>query len=152
MIKKIFNILAISTLVVVGMVATASAQEPTRTKDVKIDFDFYAGKKLMPAGEYIVKLLPNTTTHKLILVQQVDGKKQSIVTSVPNQNKANFKPGVLVFNKYGSKYFLSGVQLGSESVLHTTVKTRTEREVAKGIAKNEAARKLEEVVIAGSLQ
>ncbi len=152
MIKKIFNILAISTLVVVGMVATASAQEPTRTKDVKIDFDFYAGKKLMPAGEYIVKLLPNTTTHKLILVQQVDGKKQSIVTSVPNQNKANFKPGVLVFNKYGSKYFLSGVQLGSVDVLHTTIKTRTEREVAKGIAKNERASKTEEVVIAGSLQ
>jgi hypothetical protein len=136
MIKKVYQTLAVASLIVISLVAGASAQDPNRTKVVKIDFDFYAGNKQMPAGAYVVKLLENGNTQKLILIQQQDGNSQAIVASVPNRNRADYKPGVILFNKYGSQYFLSGVQLGDSTVLHTAIKTRAEREILKVIAQN----------------
>lgn len=134
MIKKAYKILALASLILISLVAGASAQEPSRTKQVRIDFDFYTGKKLMPAGDYTVSLLQNGTTQKLILVQQKDGDSQAIITSVPNRNKAAYQPGSIIFNRYGNKYFLAGVQLGDSSVLHTAIKTQAEREILKEIA------------------
>jgi hypothetical protein len=150
MIKRVYKILAITTLILVGMVVGASAQEPVRTKSIRIDFDFYAGRKLMPAGEYIVSLLQNGNTQKLIQIQQQDGKSQAIVTSVPNRNKADLKPGAILFNKYGSQYFLAGVQLGDSNILHTAIKTRAERDILRELVRNDSVKKTGEVVRAGT--
>jgi hypothetical protein len=148
MIKKVYQTLAVASLIAISLVAGASAQDPKRTKAVRIDFDFYAGKKLMPAGDYVVKLLENGSTQKLILIQQQDGNSQAIMASVPNQNRADYQPGVILFNKYGSKYFLAGVQLGDATMLHTALKTRAEREILKGLAQNGSFAR--EVVKAGT--
>jgi hypothetical protein len=150
MIKKVYKILAITTLILIGMVVGASAQEPTRTKNVRIDFDFYAGKKLMPAGNYIVSLMQNGNTQKLILVQQQNGNSQAIIASVPNRNKGDLKPGAILFNRYGSQYFLAGVQLGDSNTLHTAIKTRAERSILREIAKNGSINNNGEVVRAGT--
>ena len=151
MIKRISKILAVATFVLTGLIATASAQEGSIRK-VKVDFDFYAGNKLMPAGEYTVKLMSNNQTQKLIMVQQVDGDAHAMLISNPNANHANLESGSVVFNKYGDEYFFSGVQLGKTQLLHTAVKTRNEREVSKRIAKNSAKDKSEKVVTQSSGQ
>jgi hypothetical protein len=150
MIKKVYKILAITTAILICIVVGASAQEATRTKQVKIDFDFYAGKKLMPAGDYIVSLLQNGQTQRLILIQQQDGDSQAIIASVPNLNKADLKPGAILFNKYGSQYFLAGVQLGDSNTLHTAIKTRAERMILREIAENGSIKNTGEVVRAGT--
>jgi hypothetical protein len=150
MIKKVYKILAITTAILICIVVGASAQEATRTKQVKIDFDFYAGKKLMPAGDYIVSLLQNGNTQRLILIQRQDGNSQAIIASVPNRNKADLKPGAILFNKYGSHYFLAGVQLGDSNILHTAIKTRAEREILREIAENGSIKNTGEVVRAGT--
>lgn len=152
MIKKMLNILGVSVLVLTGLMATASAQDTSSTKTVKIDFDFYAGKKLMPAGEYRISLRSNTSTHKMILIKQVNGDEQAILASVPYPNKTNYEPGSLVFNRYGEQYFFSAVQLGNGNALHTILKTRAEREIGKKIAKNSNNDKQEEVVTISSVQ
>jgi hypothetical protein len=149
--KKIFNMLAVSMLVLVGLAATASAQDGA-TKRVQIDFDFYAGKKLMPAGEYVIKLKQNTGTHKYILVKQVKGDGLAIVPSVPSSTRDYLETGSVRFNKYGDQYFLSGVQMSKDRVLHTTLKSRTEREVLRKIAGNERGNKPEKVTTQSSIQ
>ncbi|MBO0719398.1 MAG: hypothetical protein J2P41_01140 [Blastocatellia bacterium] len=136
MVKKSYKIMAAVSVILISLVASVSAQNPTRTKEVRIDFDFYAGNKLMPAGNYVVRLLENGSTQKSILVQQQDGNSQAIITSVPNRNKADYQPGVILFHKYGTRYFLAGVQLGDAAILHTAIKSRAEREILKGLAKN----------------
>ncbi len=151
MIKKIFRILAVSTLVLTGLIATASAQEASMRK-VKIDFDFYAGKTLMPAGEYVVKLKSNTGSHKFILIQQVGGDARATLPSTPNQNRKELENGSITFNKYDNEYFLSGVTLGDEGVIHTVVKTRAEREVSKRLATNNADGKPEKAMTQSSEQ
>jgi len=146
MIKRVYKILAITALILIGMVVGASAQEATRTRNVRIDFDFYAGKKLMPAGDYVVSLLQNSNMQKLILIQQQNGHSRAIVASVPNQNKDDWKAGTILFNKYGSQYFLAGVQLGDSNILHTAIKTRSEREILRETAKNGSIKNTGEVV------
>ena len=142
--------MALLSLILISLVASADAQEPRRTKQVRIDFDFYTGNKLMPAGDYIVTLLENGNTQKLILVQQVDGNSQAIIATVPNRNKADYEPGSIIFNRYGPQFFLAGVQLGDSTILHTAIKTRAERDIMIGMASNGSVKNTATVVRKGT--
>ncbi len=152
MIRKMLRILAVSTLVLTGLIASASAQDIVGTKRVKIDFDFYAGKKLMPAGEYVIRLMPNTFSTKLILVQQVDGDKQAIIQSVLKHNSGNYKAGTILFNKYGDQHFLAAVQLGNADALHSALKTRAERQAIKDLANENSEGKPAKAVTESSVR
>ena len=147
-----FRMLAVSTLVLAGMVTVASAQQTTQFEKVKIGFDFYAGSKLMPAGDYIVKLGPADQSHKIVQIQQIKGNETAILMTVPNTNKRNLKPGAVSFNKYGNQYYLAGVQLGDVSTFHTVIKSKSEKRVLKGIAKSNDNARPETVTTSGSGQ
>src|SRR5262245_6516548 len=121
MVKKSVQMLAVSALVLCALTAGASAQSALMTKKVSVDFDFYAGKKLMPAGEYEFKLTPNHS-HRLVQVINTKTGALSIVASMPNQNTKNAKPGEIKFNKYGDRYYLSRIQLGDETMIHDIIK------------------------------
>jgi len=136
MFKRSVQLLAVSALVLCAVTASASAQSSVVSKNVKVDFDFYAGKKLMPAGEYEFKLSPNHQTHKLVHVRQVGGKANAIVASVPNLNTKGAKPGEIVFNKYGDRYYLARVQIGDSGYVHNVVKTKSERKLLRAVAVN----------------
>ena len=133
--KKILNILAVLTFIAVGLTATASAQRSPVSTKTKIDFDFYVGNKLLPAGEYRIRLLPaSSESHKLIVLHKVDGDESAIIPSVPENNKGGLKSGSVKFNKVGDAYFLSGVQLGDESLFQAAIKGRTEKAATTRIA------------------
>src|SRR5689334_18894565 len=129
--KKLFQVLAISALVLTGLVASASAQSVATSTKIKVDFDFNVGNQQLPAGEYRIKTLNDPQPQKLFLVQRLDGKGQAIVSSIPNQNRGKVQPGAVTFNKYGDQYFLGGVQLGDGSVNNEVTKSRTERNLLR---------------------
>lgn len=136
MFKRSFQVLAVSAFVVCALTAGASAQSLLVAKKVKVDFDFYAGKKLMPAGEYEFKLTPNHQTHNLVHVRRIDGDANAIVTSVHASNKRNLKPGSVVFNKYGDQYYLARVQFGDSDYVHNVIKSKSERRLLRAVAAN----------------
>jgi len=129
--KKLFQVLAISALVLTGLVASASAQSVATSTKIKVDFDFNVGNEQLPAGEYRIKTLNDPQPQKLLLVQRLDGKGQAIVSSIPNQNRGKAEPGAVTFNKYGDQYFLAGVQLGDGSVNNEMTKSRAERNLLR---------------------
>ncbi len=129
--KRLFQVLAISALVLTGLVASASAQTVATSTKVKIDFGFTAGKQEFPAGEYRIKTYDGTQSHALLLVQRLDGKEQGIVATLPNQNSGKYGLGDVSFNKYGDKYFLANVQIGDGSVTHRILKSRSERNIQR---------------------
>src|SRR5262245_36717693 len=112
MFKRSYQILAVSALVLCALTVGASAQSRVVANKVKVDFDFYADKKLMPAGEYEFMLSPNHLSYKLVHVRQINGDANAIVTSVPGSNLKGLKPGAIVFNKYGDQYYLARVKFG----------------------------------------
>ncbi|MDQ3009478.1 MAG: hypothetical protein M3X11_02060 [Acidobacteriota bacterium] len=125
--KRLFQVLAISALVLTGLVASASAQTVATSTKVKIDFDFTAGKQQFPAGKYRIKTYNDTQSQTLLLVQRLDGKEQGIVATLPNRNRGKLGLGDVSFNKYGDKYFLANVQVGDGSLTHHILKSRSER-------------------------
>ncbi|HKQ75572.1 MAG TPA: hypothetical protein VJ810_17880 [Blastocatellia bacterium] len=136
MFKRSFQVLAVSALVLYALTAGASAQSLVAAKKVKVDFDFYAGKKLMPAGEYEFTLTPNHQTHKLVHIRRTDGDANAIVTSVPGSNLKGLQPGAIVFNKYGDQYYLARVTLGDSGYVHNVVKSKGERKLLRAVAAN----------------
>jgi len=136
MLKKSFQVLAVSALVLCALTVGASAQSIDVAKKVKVDFDFYAGKKLMPAGEYEFKLTPNHQTQKLVHVRQIDGDAVAIVTSMPGSNSKSLKPGSIVFNKYGDQYYLARLQFGDPAYVHNVIKSKSERKLLRAVAAN----------------
>ncbi len=133
MFKKSVQVLAVSAFVLCALSAGASAQSLVLAKKVKVDFEFYAGKKLMPAGEYEFNLTPNHQTHKLVQIRRLDGDANAVVPSVPSSGFSNLKPGAIVFNKYGDQYYLAGVKFGDSGV-HKMIKSKSERKLLRAVA------------------
>jgi hypothetical protein len=148
MFKKSMKMLAVSALALCALTAGASAQSVLMTKKVSVDFDFYAGKKLMPAGEYEFKLIPNHS-HRLVQVRNTKTGAFSTIASVPNQNTRNAKPGEIKFNKYGDRYYLSRIQLGDSGVVHDVIKSKSERKLMRGLAVNTSD---DQIVVGGAGQ
>jgi hypothetical protein len=134
MFKRSFQILTASALVLCALTAGASAQSLVVAKKVKIDFDFYAGKKLMPAGEYEFRLTPNHQTHKLVYVRRLGGDANAIVASMPTANVKSLKPGSIVFNRYGDQYYLARVRFGDSDYIHSVIKSKRERRLLRDIS------------------
>lgn len=129
--KGIFKGLAVAMMLTAVLLPTAAAQEPPKTRVIKIDFEFHAGKTVMPAGQYEFQLVSGNGPHKLVRVREINSEKQVLLTTVPNRNAQNLDNGSVGFNKYGDQYFLSGVQLGDSNYFHTVLKTGQERDIAK---------------------
>ncbi|MGE0128791.1 MAG: hypothetical protein AB7U82_11990 [Blastocatellales bacterium] len=136
MLKRSFQMLAVSVIALCALTASASAQAVAISERVKVDFDFYAGKKLMPAGEYEFKLAPNHQTHRLVQIRQIGGDAFATIPSVQNMNRKNVESGAIVFNKYGDQHYLARVQLGDSTYIHDVIKSKSERKLLKTIVAN----------------
>jgi hypothetical protein len=127
--KKLYSTFAMLSIMV--MLAVVSIQAQSRGKlEVNVPFEFQIGSQTLPAGAYSVKRL----TQNSILVQSADGQKSAIaqtlgtVQAKTNRTAAREK---LVFNKYGSQYFLSQVWMVRGSDGRALNQTDAEREAAK---------------------
>ncbi len=98
------NLLRLS-LVPVLAVTAAFAQNVT-LMEANIPFDFTVGQKTLPAGRYTVDrgLVPTA-----VVIRSEDSKKAVIVIVQAAYSNAWHDTGSLVFDRYGSSYFLSQI-------------------------------------------
>ena len=90
---------------------SVQAQTPSRV-EVKIPFDFAAGKTLFKSGTYSIKRVSDST----LAIRSIDGKTTNLVSAPLTIGSRNSKAGErLVFNQYGTEYFLSQVWLSVDS-------------------------------------
>jgi hypothetical protein len=121
------------TLVMAGVVAltamaftrVAQAQEPMV---VNVPFDFVAGDKTLPAGEYAIKTVGSART--LVLTDS-----KAAVSAVVNTNPAVLSEpqsqSKLVFNRYGDRYFLAQVWTAGYASGRQLIKSDGEKEMAQ---------------------
>ncbi len=108
----------------------AFAQTPTYKAD--IPFQFLAGDRSMPAGEYRVVVVPWTNRIEMYAPDGV------ATLFFPGWTAGGTNhPGTLTFARYGSRVFLRSVEVGGRNV-HLP-KTRSEREIGQGRASIELA-------------
>jgi hypothetical protein len=98
--------LAALSLAALALAAPASAQTAMRAN---IPFAFVAGDQLLPAGAYNFVIDPGFSLCRIDSVS--DGSMHPIrfVPGASRRQGANADAGVVQFQKYGDRYFLSGV-------------------------------------------
>ena len=99
--KTSFKLLMTLSVMVLLLASSAFAQTPERIY-VKVPFEFTAGGKTLPAGEYTIRqILPSR-----LLIQSRDNHQAVIAMTQDVQAKAEPKQAQLLFARYGDQYFL----------------------------------------------
>ena len=120
---------ALGTLI---LLAAASAYGQAVNGDaVKpvIPFKFQVGQTVLPAGQYQVTM--DGLNHELSLACLTCKGRVSIATSGGGSDDKARSEGVLVFNRYGDRYFLSEVRLPYQAQGRAVPESRIEHELAR---------------------
>lgn len=116
--KATFAILATLSLAITSVVA--QSQPPMK---VSVPFNFVAGAKTLPAGEYQVQ----TDGSGVVWIRSADYKTTLNLSANSAENAQMNGVAALNFNRYGDRYFLSEIWMGS-NIGRQLPKTRAERE------------------------
>ena len=109
--NQILKTTAILGLFFMLAMTSVQAQTPSRV-EVKIPFDFAAGKTMFKAGTYSIKRVSDN----MLAIRTIDGKTTKLVDAPLSIGSRDSKAGErLVFNQYGTQYFLSQVWLSVDS-------------------------------------
>jgi len=132
--KQAYTLIAM--IVLVGSMAVAAeAQTGSRTQLVaNIPFEFSAGNKTMPAGEYIVRQVNPSSDRAVLQLRSKDGKSSAMVLmdSVIDRAKSD-EMASLIFNRYGNLYFFAEAWMPGNDGL-AAAKTATEKSAGKELA------------------
>jgi hypothetical protein len=95
------------TLVTTALAVSVSAYgQSGRPIEFKIPFDFKAGKMQFPAGSYEVIA---SAANPVVLIRSTTGAARLMLFTNAVQGRRTQENNVLVFNRYGDRYFLSRV-------------------------------------------
>jgi hypothetical protein len=104
-------------LAISGLVLLLAVPLPAQTIRLRanIPFEFVAGTRTMPAGDYAVD---TTAAQNVVRVRNENTHDTSLVlsNSANEQRLASNPEAKLVFHRYGDQYFLSKVWDGYEAV------------------------------------
>jgi len=131
MYKQVYRALAVMSLC--GVLAAPIVQAQSDPLVANIPFEFNVGKAVLPSGEYGIKLVNPTT----LMIESKKGHQAAFTTTIGVSSPKREDIGKLVFNRYGTQYFLSKVWRWGETVGRELSKSRTEIEVAKKTFKPE---------------
>jgi len=130
------------------LLVAGSAVAQTVHVRANIPFNFAVGNKTLPAGTYDVGTIDGRD-NKMLLLQGREGNSSMIVGSNAAENVKPADKTKLVFNQYGSRYFLSEIWVNGATRGRQLPKTSREKELAKDFAQDLTQRRVE---IVASLQ
>jgi len=114
-----------ATLGLLALLATASAFGQQHRGTFDIPFEFSAGGKSMPAGQYEVTQATGLGSMELTCSACKAGVLS--VTHAVGSYDTSISESRLVFNRYGDRYFLSSVSWPGSGVASTLPKSKIER-------------------------
>lgn len=103
-VRKVSGLVLATAIVAVGAAAPARADERVIAK---VPFAFVAGESLLPAGEYIVKVVSEDLT--VWEVTSVDGHQLAMINTIAASSSGRPEAPELVFDKFDNQYFLARV-------------------------------------------
>jgi hypothetical protein len=132
------QVISVAAALVLSIVAAAQCgAQSVGVVQVNIPFDFQAGNRTLPAGEYRIERL-SAEMEGIQLIRQSDGKAATLVTTLPSESKDKTASARLVFYRYGSEYFLAEIWTDGTHGRHLHQSAR-EREMASTLRSTEVA-------------
>ena len=129
--RQVFSLISLLSLLLVA----GSAIAQTVHVRANIPFNFAVGNKTFPAGTYDVGTIDHRDG-KTLLLQARNGNASMMVGSNATESLAPANKTKLVFNQYGSRYFLSQIWVNGETRGRQLPKTSREKEMARDLAQN----------------
>ena len=127
MTKKILDILAGLILLFAVAAPLQAGSILNHEMTVTIGFEFAAGDKLLPAGDYTVQLNPERGT----VVLRGEGQKPLMLLTARKESRSAPQRGKLVFQRYGTSFFLAEVWNQDNSTGQTLAPSAREKEMAR---------------------
>jgi hypothetical protein len=129
------RIKAIALFTAASTLAVANALAQDYAVKANIPFDFAVHSKVLPAGTYQITQVRDD----LITIQDSNKNVAVLSASVPDDNQSLKRPA-LVFDKFGSDYFLREVLGGSAGALNVSIplsrveeRVRTQESMARNM-------------------
>ena len=94
---------------------------------VTVGFEFAADDKLLPAGEYTVQLNSESGT----VVLRCEGQKPLTLLTARKESRSAPQRGKLVFQRYGTSFFLAEVWSQANATGQTLTPGAREKELAR---------------------
>lgn len=125
--KKIVSTLAGLIL----LLAAVSLHASSNQMQVTVPFEFVAGGKTLPAGNYIVALNTDSGTRGVIVLH--GNGQRPILLLVANGKQYFTAPehSQLVFHRYGTSFFLSEVRTEGDTTGRALATSDREKEMAR---------------------
>ena len=132
--KQLFAVAA-ATLIYFASAAVCQAQQPMLS--VNIPFEFQAGNKILPPGEYRIETVyPGAGTLQRLL--QVNGSASTVISTLPLEAKHGTPEPKLMFHRYGDSFFLTQIWTG-ESMGRQLFESNREKEISRWEGSGELA-------------
>ncbi|MGC1781634.1 MAG: hypothetical protein WA708_03855 [Acidobacteriaceae bacterium] len=106
------NISRIALFAIAALIMGAGARAQNHTVHATIPFDFALGGNLFPPGSYSIT---TEASSQLILLQNNKTHLAGMTVSQHDLNGSR-KDCLLVFNRYGNRYFLKGIRCAGASM------------------------------------
>lgn len=100
----------INLFIVIGFMFCAAASARAQNVRAQIPFDFYVNNQKLPAGDYSISRVSELNSD-LLQVRKRDGTAQSLIAVMRTDTPLGSKQNVLVFNRYGDRYFFSQIRV-----------------------------------------
>lgn len=120
----------------IALLSVTAAYAQSISVRANVPFQFLAGDKVLPAGQYQLSVAPGSNRITLHPTQGGAGMYLSILPTQRSQFAA--QPGALVFHRYGTHHFLRTVWSPGQSGGYELPSSKAEREFVR-MAKTPAA-------------
>jgi hypothetical protein len=121
---------AAALLVMACLFTMHSAQAQSRSLEVTVPFDFYAGNVRLPAGNYEAAPMVNNIVR---LYNPATRQSAAFATISISKVIGEVYSPKLVFTKYGEDHFLSEMWWGQGSLGISPIQSKFETELAKAL-------------------
>ena len=131
--SKFRSALLACALAATAVASTSHAFAQSQAMQVNVPFAFHNGSQLMPAGIYRVEI---QSSHVILLRGQ---SRSGFVMTNPETTRTITGSGKVIFNRYGSQYYVSefwpqGSETGQRSVKSQQEKEAEQEELAENHA------------------
>ena len=127
MTKKILDILAGLILLFAVGAPLQAGSILNHEMTVTVPFEFAAGDRILAAGDYTVQLNPERGT----VVLRGEGQKPLMLLTARKESRSAPQRGKLVFQRYGTSFFLNEVWNQDNSTGQTLAPSAREKEMAR---------------------
>lgn len=114
--------LPVTVLLLSGLMAAQSLTSSSVVANVP--FDFMVNNRMIPAGPAVIR----AASGDILAINNFEAR-QGVLVSSNHANEVKGDRSVLVFERYGSQYFLSEIRIAGSNLSYKLPKSRAEAEL-----------------------